>query len=96
MAGVDYLASFDASRDVFMRILALTDEENRSHILNLMVPGQTFFSKRPIYASLDTVVGEPTRGQHDVFIPFVVVNVDALDEELFTQMEALAEDHEGN
>jgi hypothetical protein len=92
IAGVDHLASFDAPKEVFMRILALTDKENRNHLLNLMTPGQTVFSKRPIYASLDTVVGNPTRGQHDVFIPFLVVGVKPLDEDLFAQMEALADD----
>lgn len=63
---VDHLASFDADKATFHDLLKLTDHENRAHILKLIAPGQTITALRPLYTSLDTVVGQPTRGQHDV------------------------------
>ena len=48
IAGVDHLASFDAEKNTFMKILTLTDDDNRNDMLKLLVPGQQVFSKRPI------------------------------------------------
>ena len=87
---VDHLASFDASRDVFMKILSLTDHENRDHLSKLLAPGRMLYSKRPIFACLDTVVGKPTRGQHDVFVPFIVIDASELDEDVYNAFEAMS------
>ncbi|MDH3672582.1 MAG: type I restriction enzyme HsdR N-terminal domain-containing protein [Gammaproteobacteria bacterium] len=87
---VDHLASFDADKDTFNKLLQFTDDQNREHILNLMAPGQVVTALRPIYLSLDTIVGEPTRGQHDVFVPFVIKDAKQLSESDFRAAEALA------
>ena len=73
-----------------MRILQLADEENREDLLKrLGVEGQMIYSKRPICAALGTVVGSPTRGQHDEFVPFLVYDVQPLDDELMRVLESM-------
>ena len=85
---VDHLASFDADKDTFNRLLQFTDDENRNHILKLIAPGQMVTALRPVYLSLDTVIGEPTRGQHNVFVPFIIRDAEQLDESDFHAAEA--------
>ena len=87
--GVDHLASFDAEREMFKKLLSLTDEENRNCLLRSLAIGQLVFSRRPIYVTLDTTLGEPTQGQHDVFVPFVISNVAPLDEQTYKSAEAM-------
>lgn len=82
IAGVDHLASFDIPKDLFSRLLDLTDEANRTYLLERLVVGQMVYAKRPILASIDALVGTPTRGQHDVFVPFLVFDVQPLNEHI--------------
>ena len=49
---IPHLGSFDMPKELFMKILSLTDDENRQHILDSITPGQMVYSKRPIMASL--------------------------------------------
>ena len=84
---VDHLASFDADKKTFDRLLQFTDKENREHILSHLSPGQMVTALRPIYLSLDTIVGEPTRGQHDVFVPLIIRDAKQLDESVFRAAE---------
>jgi hypothetical protein len=95
ITGVNHLASFDAEKDTFMKILASTDEGNRDDLLKSLVPGRMVFSKRPVFASLDTIIGNPTHGQHDVFVPFIVLDAQPLDEELFREAETMLDDKGG-
>ncbi|WP_203329041.1 type I restriction enzyme HsdR N-terminal domain-containing protein [Candidatus Laterigemmans baculatus] len=88
---VEHLASFDADKPMFDKILQFTDSENRDHIRELIAPGQMITALRPIYASLDAVVGRPTRGQHDAFVPFLIKGAQRLDESAFQAAEALSE-----
>lgn len=84
---VDHLASFDVSKDMLIKILSLTDQENRDHLLSRLSPGQLLHAKRPIFASLETVLGSPSRGQHDVFVPFIVRDVSVLSENAYKAFE---------
>ncbi len=86
---VVHMASFDADKEMFDKLLALTDEENRNHILTHAVPGHMAIGLRPIFASLDTNIGEPTRGQHDVFVPLIIRDVKELDESTFRAAESM-------
>jgi len=86
---VEHLTSFDADRQTFNKLLQFTDDLNRSHILEKMSRGESVVSLRPIYLSLDTIVGEPTRGQHDVFVPFMIKDSKQLPEAAFAAAEAL-------
>lgn len=85
---VDHMASFDASPEVFERILEFTDEQNREFLKNVLVPGQHTFAKRPIFLSLETTIGKPTRGQHDTFVPFLIQTVERLGEQLYNEVVA--------
>jgi len=89
IGGVNHLASFDADRSMFNQILEFTDAENREHIIRLISPGQMVTALRPVFVSLDTIVGEPTRGQHDVFVPLIIKGATKLDEQDFRAAEAL-------
>lgn len=89
IAGVDHAASFDADKVTFQKLLTLTDKDNRAHLLGLLSPRRTIYSKRPICASVDTVVGSPTHGEHEVFVPFIVSNVKPLDEKLYRAAEVV-------
>jgi len=89
IGGVDHLASFDADRAMFKQILEFTDTENREYILKLIGPCQMVTALRPVFVSLDTIVGEPTRGQHDVFVPLTIKGAKKLDEADFRAAEAL-------
>ena len=82
----DHMASMDASAEMFAQILETTDADNREFLLRALMPGQNTFAKRPIFLSLETTLGSPTRGQHDVFIPFMIRNVEKLDESLYNEM----------
>jgi len=88
---LDHLVSFDADKVAFDKLLQCTDQGNREHILKLMSTGQMTTALRPIYLALDTVIGEPTRGQHDVFVPFVICDAKQLDESTFHAAEAIAD-----
>lgn len=90
ISGVDHLASFDCDEEIFNKLLQFTDEQNREHITNLIAPGQIVTALRPVYLTLDTRVGEPTRGQHDVFVPFVIKDAKQLSESDFRAAEAWA------
>ncbi len=92
---VDHMVSFDAPARVFERILECTDEPNREFLKSVLVPGQHTFAKRPIFLSLETTLGKPTRGQHDTFVPFVIESVERLDEDLYNERVAsLSQDGE--
>jgi hypothetical protein len=80
---VDHFVSFDASQSTFDDILALTLPEMRADLKSRLTPGQSILLESPIYARLDTVIGEPTRGEHDTFVPFIVRGVGPLDEATF-------------
>ena len=82
----DHMASLDASPEMFAKILEFTDSENRDFLNRALTPGQNTFALRPIYLTIETTVGSPTRGQHDVFVPFVVRNVQKLDENDYNEM----------
>jgi hypothetical protein len=90
IGNIDHMASFDMPREVFAKLLSLTDHENREHLLNQLAPGRAAYSKRPIFARLDTFIGSPTQGQHDVFIPFIVQDVFELKEDDYHAFEALS------
>ena len=85
---VDHLVSFDANKSMFDDILALTNPETRADLSSRLTPGQSILLDPPIYATLDTVIGEPTRGEHDTFVPFIVRGVGPLDEAAFLAAEA--------
>ncbi|HCS50038.1 hypothetical protein [uncultured Rubinisphaera sp.] len=85
-----HLASFDANEKIFNRILGFTDSENRDYILEYLAPGHMVTAKRPIYLSLNAIVGEETRGQFETFVPFSILDVIRLDEEDFLAAEAMS------
>ena len=86
---VDHLVSFDADAETFCELMQLTDGENRNHIVKTLAPGQMVDALRPVYLSLDTVVGEPVQGQHDLFVPFIIKGAKALKEDDFLTAEAI-------
>jgi hypothetical protein len=92
---VYHLVSFDADRSSFGDILALTDAATRDNINSRLTPGQSIILDNPIYASLDTVIGAPTRGEHDTFVPFIIRGVMPLEEAAFLAAEAAAQNAEG-
>jgi hypothetical protein len=91
VGGVYHFVSIDADKSAFDKILQLTDRENRDEIYSRLKPGKGVLSERPIYATLDTRIGQPTRGEHDTFIPFIVADVIPLDEAAFLAAEAIAD-----
>jgi hypothetical protein len=91
---VVHLASFDCDEATFRTILQFTDDENREYIEESIAPGQMVIGLRPIYLSLDTVVGEPTRGQHDVFVPFWINQATQIQESDFHAAEAWSKTQE--
>ena len=94
IGGVEHCISFDANKKTFHDLLQLTDKENRKHILDLIAPCQSVTPLRPIHLFLDTIVGEPTRGQYEVFVPFIIRNACRLSEEAILGAEALSQIHE--
>jgi len=92
---VDHLVSFDADKSAFDDFLALTDPATRDDIKSRLTPGRSILLDNPIYATLDTVIGEPTRGEHDTFVPFIIREVGPLDEASFLAADAAADNPEG-
>lgn len=88
ISDVDHLISFDADRARLDQLLTLTDAGNAEAILAGLAPGHATLSPKPVFASLDTIVGQPTRGQHDVFIPFVINGSSPLKESTFNAASA--------
>lgn len=84
-----HIVSFDSNKETFDRILSFTDDENRDHITEHLAPGHMVTAKRPIYLSLNTVVGEESRGQYESFVPFRILDVMPLDEKDFLAAEAM-------
>jgi len=84
-----HIVSFDSNKHTFDRILSFTDAENRDHILENLSPGHMVTAKRPIYLSLNTVIGEETRGEFESFVPFMILDVMPLDEKDFLAAEAM-------
>lgn len=83
IADVDHLISFDTNRPGLDQILSCTDAENQKAILQSLSPGKICLSPKPVFVSLDTIIGEPTRGAHHEFIPFVVQGATKLSESLY-------------
>jgi Type I restriction enzyme R protein N terminus (HSDR_N) len=84
-----HIVSFDSNKEIFDRILSFTDDENRDYIVEHLTPGHMVTAKRPIYLSLNTVVGDETRGQFESFVPFMILDVVPLDEQDFLAAEAM-------
>jgi len=89
---IDHLASFDVSRDIFMDILSFTDKENRKSIMRQLKPGAIVYTERPILVCLETVIGKPTQGQQEVFVPLIIKRATAVDENAFKAFEELLND----
>ena len=84
-----HIVSFDSNKNTFDQILSFTDAENRDHINENLSPGHTVTAKRPIYLSLNTVIGEETRGEFETFVPFMILDVRPLDKKDFLAAESM-------
>jgi hypothetical protein len=86
---VSHLISFDLDDSIYQKILAMATPDDRSRIqATLSAPGRSAFFSTPVYARVHAQMGPLTQGQGEQFIPFQILDLSPVPDELVAALKA--------